>query len=435
MASNGKATSAMIKVFLSYSHEDEALRAELDKHLGALKHQGIIATWSDHQVPVGSNWNDEILGQLEEANLILLLVSPGFINSRYCYVDEMKRAIERHKRREAIVLPILLRSCYWQVSPFAEIQGLPKGMVPVVEDDNTSRAKRDLVWSKVARGIHEAAIACDQLKGSSATKNLSRGASYPIITIAGMRAVDVVEIDGIINDFKKGDRIGIKWPNSSDQLISLMREAIRKFDEANATFDGADNFIRHAPEALANALRYREKFEQRLPELMNTMSTYGRQLWFMSTFSANKNAWARTIKYYLLWANFVTHREIGGLSSWAGLKHLGLWAPEAWIPFQGVADSQWLSKLYPEVGMYFTRIAINRLAGHDQHFSQYRVFVPREVLKEGVFRATEHPTIYDWIIPQLEMRYDGGFFRAPESYLGEWEGHAESYDFFGRLKP
>ena len=37
----------MIRVFFSYSHKDEELRNELEKHLWALKRKGIIETWKD----------------------------------------------------------------------------------------------------------------------------------------------------------------------------------------------------------------------------------------------------------------------------------------------------------------------------------------------------------------------------------------------------
>ena len=40
------------------------------------------------------------------ADLILLLVSAGFISSDYCYAKEMKRALERHTNNEATVIPI-----------------------------------------------------------------------------------------------------------------------------------------------------------------------------------------------------------------------------------------------------------------------------------------------------------------------------------------
>ena len=50
----------MINLFFSYSHKDEALRNELDKHLSILKRQGIINAWHDRCIHAGADLNKEI---------------------------------------------------------------------------------------------------------------------------------------------------------------------------------------------------------------------------------------------------------------------------------------------------------------------------------------------------------------------------------------
>ncbi|MEE8523201.1 MAG: SUMF1/EgtB/PvdO family nonheme iron enzyme, partial [Thermoanaerobaculia bacterium] len=89
--------------------------------------------------------------RLEEADLILLLVSSSFIASDYCWDVEATRALERHARGEAQVVPILVRPCEWETAPFAEIQGLPKNFEPVSTWDD-----RDRAWLDVARGLRQA---------------------------------------------------------------------------------------------------------------------------------------------------------------------------------------------------------------------------------------------------------------------------------------
>jgi hypothetical protein len=42
------------------------------------------------------------------ADFILLLVSPDFLASDYCYDRQMRRALERHAAGEAQVLPVIL---------------------------------------------------------------------------------------------------------------------------------------------------------------------------------------------------------------------------------------------------------------------------------------------------------------------------------------
>jgi TIR domain/PEGA domain len=146
-----------IKVFLSYAHVDETFQKELDQHLGALKHEGIIEIWWDRQLPPGADWNQEILQELEAADLILLLVSPAFLNSDFCYKKEMRCAVERHNAGMARVVPIFLRACHWTPAPFAKLQGLPNDMKPVA---SWPKGKRDAVWTEVAKGIHRAAEEC-----------------------------------------------------------------------------------------------------------------------------------------------------------------------------------------------------------------------------------------------------------------------------------
>lgn len=119
------------KLFFSYSHADEDLRDTLEKHLSALKHQGLIETWHDRRILLGDELDNEIADNLEQADVILLLISADFIASRYCYSVEMKRAIERHETGKARVIPVILRSCDWHDTPFGKLMAAPKDGRPV----------------------------------------------------------------------------------------------------------------------------------------------------------------------------------------------------------------------------------------------------------------------------------------------------------------
>ena len=92
----------MTKVFISYSHTDENYRKELEKHLSVLKRNGYIDTWTDRELIAGENWGTQIAKEIEEAKIILLLVSSDFLASNYCYDIEMKRAIERHDQEQQL---------------------------------------------------------------------------------------------------------------------------------------------------------------------------------------------------------------------------------------------------------------------------------------------------------------------------------------------
>src|SRR5215470_9381349 len=94
-----------ISIFFCYAREDEALLNKLKTHLRPLQRQSLIDVWYDRDISAGAEWEQEISEHLNTAQIILLLVSPDFMDSDYCYSIEMKRAVERHQRGEACVIP------------------------------------------------------------------------------------------------------------------------------------------------------------------------------------------------------------------------------------------------------------------------------------------------------------------------------------------
>ena len=143
-------TPKPITLFYSYAHEDEVLRNNLNSHLALLRQQGIIREWHDREILGGSLWEEEINDHLNTARIILLLISPSFLASEYCYSREMQRAMERHVAGLARVLPIILRPCDWETAPFGKLQALPKEGKPV-----TTWSNRDLAFADIAKGLRK----------------------------------------------------------------------------------------------------------------------------------------------------------------------------------------------------------------------------------------------------------------------------------------
>ena len=141
-----------IKVFYSYAREDKALRATLEKHLGNLKRQELITGWSDRDIDAGKEWAKEIDCNLNTANVILLLISPDFMHSDYCYGKEMIHALERHENGTTRVIPIILRPVEYEGAPFSRLQALPTDAVPVT--DRKWRT-RDEAFLDIAQGIRK----------------------------------------------------------------------------------------------------------------------------------------------------------------------------------------------------------------------------------------------------------------------------------------
>jgi hypothetical protein len=148
---------APVELFYSYCHRDEKLRDELDIHLAAMRREGVIVGWHDRMIAAGQEWKGQIDEHLNAAAVILLLVSPHFIESDYCHDVEMRRALERHDAGEARVIPVILRPVDWHQQPFARLQALPKDGKPVTKWPN-----KDDAFLDVARGIRAAVRALVQ---------------------------------------------------------------------------------------------------------------------------------------------------------------------------------------------------------------------------------------------------------------------------------
>ncbi len=120
-----------VEVFCSYAHDDEIWLRELETHLSLSKRQGLLTLWYPQLIAPGTNRRQVIDTHLETADVILLLVSADFLASDYCYGIEMKRALERHQRGEAKVIPILIRQVDWKHAPFAHLRVLPTNAKPL----------------------------------------------------------------------------------------------------------------------------------------------------------------------------------------------------------------------------------------------------------------------------------------------------------------
>jgi hypothetical protein len=125
-------SSEAIRVFLSHADEDEALRKSIETHLKPFVRKGLITIFDRSRAPVGKERGEQIRAELERAEIILLLVSPSFIASDECSVDDVTIAMERHDAGAALVVPILLKAATWKSEPFGELQPLPRNEIPVI---------------------------------------------------------------------------------------------------------------------------------------------------------------------------------------------------------------------------------------------------------------------------------------------------------------
>ncbi len=138
------------KFFISYAPEDVAHKNDLFKGLKVLNWKDDVEVWENEQIGAGAEIDKTVKEQLAAADIIVLLVSIDFLASSYIREVEFAQAMERHDKGEALIIPVIVRDCMWDISPIGKLSCLPKDGVPV-ED----YPKKDKAWTEVVRKISE----------------------------------------------------------------------------------------------------------------------------------------------------------------------------------------------------------------------------------------------------------------------------------------
>jgi len=84
-----------VKIFISYAREDEDFKNKLLTHLDILIRNGVIESRHDGLIKPGEEWDESIKSLLYECDVILFLMSAGFLASDYIHNTEIKIALER----------------------------------------------------------------------------------------------------------------------------------------------------------------------------------------------------------------------------------------------------------------------------------------------------------------------------------------------------
>jgi len=233
-----KGGSAMSIVFFSYSHADKAHRDQLEKHLSVLKREGVIETWHDRLVDAGEDFAEEIDEHINSDDIILLLVSPDFLASDYCYEIEMKRAMERHKNKKAIVMPVILRACDWKNAPFGKLKALPEDGKPVTQAGDVDAALLEVataVRAAAARIGGRRRSAASQTKvGISLVYSAESGTSGPSLVNEAEISFDddcVVSVTSVTSLVKSNKQLAkIAWHPSITHELKRLDEWWTDFD-------------------------------------------------------------------------------------------------------------------------------------------------------------------------------------------------------------
>ena len=114
------APKSPLSIHIAYSNDDARLLPKIEQLLVTLQAQGHNIGWQADEIHFGRQWENMREDYLRHVDLLLLLITPSFIATRYCYCNHLKWAIDQHDQKTYTV-PILLRSCMWEGTPFATL--------------------------------------------------------------------------------------------------------------------------------------------------------------------------------------------------------------------------------------------------------------------------------------------------------------------------
>lgn len=101
-----------VKIFISYAHKDapffEVFRDGVKNHLSTSSVCD-FSSWTDDEIPLGSNWDEQIQNNLGNADVAVLCVSANFLNSRYIKADEFGVLLKKYPA--TLIIPIYFNHC------------------------------------------------------------------------------------------------------------------------------------------------------------------------------------------------------------------------------------------------------------------------------------------------------------------------------------
>jgi hypothetical protein len=155
------------KVFVSYAHDNAGWLETISRMLRGLQASGIIEPFDDRLIAIGQEWDATIKAKLDEADLVILIVTFDFLGSTYINQVEVDRVLQRHEEHRACLLPIIAEECDWQHQNWAKIDAWPtkdSKVLPLADWENKNAALTEISkdirkWAETWRPVRASADA------------------------------------------------------------------------------------------------------------------------------------------------------------------------------------------------------------------------------------------------------------------------------------
>ncbi len=154
------------RIFIVSALADDRHRRDLKKHLRPADRSGVIQV--SQTDAAGSVWLDALRAGMESADVVVVLGSVElFANEELD--DLLGEAFQRELRGGPRVLPVRLRACIWECTPFHGRMQIPRDGCALVKDGEVP----DVRWAEIGHEILHAA-------GAGKHTSQAPGASVPL---------------------------------------------------------------------------------------------------------------------------------------------------------------------------------------------------------------------------------------------------------------
>jgi hypothetical protein len=143
----------MLRLFYSYSRKDEEWCDRLAAHLQGLGNRLLAEAWYDRKMRPGDDWAEEISDHLDQADIVILLVSANYFQSLFCGL-EAERAMERHTKGQTVVIPVMLRHYNLSGAVFSHLHTCPPPDRPI---DSAAWPDKELALKTVSEEVERVA--------------------------------------------------------------------------------------------------------------------------------------------------------------------------------------------------------------------------------------------------------------------------------------
>lgn len=163
-----QAGTMAIRIYCSYASQDERFFALLRSHIRPLERSGRVCLWARSMAVAGSNLNRQVEEELAKADILLLFVSPDYLNGETTSY-ETNRALQRASLGNARVIPLLLRPTAWEQTPLSRLQALPRDGRPISRWNNRDEAFVDVIQalSNVLDSLKKERTRVDEIRGTN----------------------------------------------------------------------------------------------------------------------------------------------------------------------------------------------------------------------------------------------------------------------------